>query len=357
MKEQVLVVGCGGIGGVIAASLVRAGYLVTGLTGNPEITHAIRTRGLCARIASGEQLRVDMPVATHAEELSQQFSLVLLSVPPNAAVKAAQSVLPHLTPDAPVVCFQNGLIEEQLASVMDPSRVVGGIVAFGASMQRPGEVEQTSAGGFVVGTLSSSEDGRAAHICSVLGHVGTAEVTSNLRGARWSKLAINCAISSLGTLGGERLGVLMRHRFVRRLCLEVMTEVTQVAVASGIHLEKVAGTLDLEWLALDDEERCMSGSPGLLAKHTVLLAVGAKYRRLRSSMLSAIERGRKPPVEYLNGEVTRRGDQLGIPVPINQALLHAVQAAGEGKLQPSLTELRRLFDESRGSLRALHLAV
>ena len=39
--------------------------------------------------------------------------------------------------------------------------------------------------------------------------------------------------------------------------------------------------IDLEWFALDADERLASGSPGLLAKHTALLAVGARYRRLR----------------------------------------------------------------------------
>ena len=111
-------------------------------------------------------------------------------------------------------------------------------------------------------------------------------------GARWSKLAINCAISSLGTVGGERLGVLMRHRFVRRLALEIMTETVLVARALGVRLEKVSGTLDLDWIALTDAERVSAGSPGLVAKHALLLAVGARFRRLRSSMLAAIERGR-----------------------------------------------------------------
>ena len=85
-------------------------------------------------------------------------------------------------------------------------------------------------------------------------------------------LSINCAISSLGTLGGDRLGVLMRHRYMRRLALEIMTEVVAIARASGVRLEKVSGTLDLDWIALTDAERHIAGSPGLFAKHALLLA-------------------------------------------------------------------------------------
>jgi 2-dehydropantoate 2-reductase len=135
-----------------------------------------------------------------------------------------------------------------------------------------------------------------------------------------------------------------------------MTEVTQVANAEGVQLEKVAGTLDLDWLALDDDERLVPGSPGLVAKHTVLLAVGAKYRRLRSSMLAAIERGREPPVDYLNGEVVRRGDKHDIPVPVNAGLVEAVKAVAAGDREASHDSVRRFFDETRGELRDLSLA-
>ena len=36
-------------------------------------------------------------------------------------------------------------------------------------------------------------------------------------------------------------------------------------------------------------------------------AVGLRYRRMRSSMLAAIERKRTPAIDFLNGEVVIRG--------------------------------------------------
>lgn len=355
MGDRVVVVGCGGVGGVVAAGLVEAGHEVVGVTGNPKIAEAIEHDGLTARLYSGEERHARLVARERLSAADGRFSVALLAVPPNAAQQACEELLPHLLPDAPIVCFQNGLIEERLSEVVGAERILGGIVAFGASMTGPGQVEQTSGGGFVLGRLSGEIDDATQTVARLLEACGEVEVTPNLRGARWSKLAINCAISSLGTLGGDRLGALMRYRFVRRLCLEVMTEVTQVAVAEGVRLEKVSGTLDLEWLALDDDERLLPGSPSLFAKHTVLLAVGAKYRRLRSSMLAAIERGREPPVELLNGEIARRGPKHGIPVPINAGLEQRVKALGRGDLKPSLAELRRFFDETRPTLRELKL--
>ena len=37
--------------------------------------------------------------------------------------------------------------------------------------------------------------------------IGPVALTSNLLGARWSKLALNCAISSLGTIAGEQVAI------------------------------------------------------------------------------------------------------------------------------------------------------
>ena len=225
---------------------------------------------------------------------------------------------------------------------------MGAIVAWGASMLEPGVYDRTSAGGFVLGRLDGSIDERLVQLGNLLEAVGPVTLSTNLLGARWSKLALNCAVSSLGTIGGERLGPLLKHRFVRRLALETMTEAVAVAHAESIVLEKVSGTLDLEWVALTAEERLAKlGSPALVAKHALLLAVGTRYRRLRSSMLSAIERGRTPAVDFLNGEVVTRGAQHGIATPINSAIREAVWEIAQGRLKPSSGELEALYMRTR----------
>ncbi|MGH7294851.1 MAG: ketopantoate reductase family protein, partial [Polyangiaceae bacterium] len=132
--------------------------------------------------------------------------------------------------------------------------------------------------------------------------------------------------------------------FVRRLGLEVMTEVVHVARRERVTLEKVSGTLDLEWIALTDDERRASGSPSLLAKHALLYAVGLRFRRMRSSMLAAIERGRDPSVDYLNGEVVEHGRRHGVPTPLNARVRDAVWDVARGKRKPGMDLLRELAE-------------
>jgi 2-dehydropantoate 2-reductase len=77
----------------------------------------------------------------------------------------------------------------------------------------------------------------------------------------------------------------------------------------------------------------------------VLLAVGLKYRRMRSSMLYALERGRQPEIDFLNGEIVRRGAALGVPTPVNAALVEQVRAIARGEARSELTGLRAIYDQ------------
>jgi 2-dehydropantoate 2-reductase len=341
----------------VSARLAAIGHDVSAVTANPEIADAIDENGLVVNF-DDEIRTVEFPAyeALDGSKNMVPFDLCVLAVPPNHAEEAIEDTLPFLTEDAPILCLPNGLIEERLEPMVGADRLVGGVVEFGARMLGPGRVMQTGPGGVTVGQLPAATGEEPLEATAELfGRIGPVHRAKNLRGARWSKLAINCAISSLGTIGGDRLGALMKYRFVRRLALETMTEVVDVANACGVDLEKVAGTLDLDWLALDDEERLKLGSPSLFAKHTLLLAVGTKYRKMRSSMLAAIERGRTPPVDFLNGEVVDRGEHLKLPTPINRALLETVHAIAEGKRSSSVETLRGVYEETRGTLRDLDM--
>ncbi|MEE2830253.1 MAG: ketopantoate reductase C-terminal domain-containing protein, partial [Myxococcota bacterium] len=97
-------------------------------------------------------------------------------------------------------------------------------------------------------------------------------------------------------------------------------------------------------LALTESEKAGSRGPALVAKHSLLLAVGTRYRRLRSSMLRAIERGRTPAVDFLNGEIVERGSSLEIPTPFNARARDLVHAMARGEVEggmPLILELAK----------------
>jgi 2-dehydropantoate 2-reductase len=346
LRRRLLLVGAGGIGGVLGSLLCATPAEVTVLTRNTAIGDALRARGFRLRGDSAGRGGTPHAVLSAAPD-THDFDWVLLAVQPPQVESAAQSALAALAPDGQMVCFQNGLCEERVAKLCGDERVVGGVVAWGASMIEPGVYERTSAGGFSLGVLPGGHAARLPELSRLLEVVGSVTITQNLAGVRWSKLAINCAVSTLGTLGGERLGALLRLRFVRRLALEVLTEAVLLARAEGVRLEKVAGTLDLEWLALGDDIG-QKASMSLATKHALMLAVGARYRRMRSSMLSALERGREPAVDFLNGEVVERARRHGLAVPVNARARELVWAVARGERISSRALLRELWETTRG---------
>ncbi|MEZ4227289.1 MAG: 2-dehydropantoate 2-reductase [Polyangiaceae bacterium] len=346
MQPRILIVGCGAIGGVLAGALLEIGQDVSVLTTNDAIASAVAEHGVRVSTADGA-IALPPTRVLREPDASAQFDYVLLATQPPQVEAAAASALGMLAPEGKLVCFQNGLCEERVAKLTEPGRVLGAVVAWGASVIEPGVYERTSSGSFTLGRYEGGLDEATEELGRLLEAIGPVTLTDNLRGARWSKLAINAAISTLGTIGGDRLGPLMRHRHVRRLALEIMTETVRVAQAEGVQLEKVSGTLDLNWIALTEAEQSAAGSPGLLAKHTLLLAVGARYRRLRSSMLAAIERGRPPAVDFLNGEILDRAKQHRLRAPINQAARDLVWAIARGEATPSHALVRKLYDDTR----------
>ena len=345
MGARILVVGVGGIGGTLASRLLETpSELIADVvpySRNADVVRSIEERGFVVRGVDGSRAVPGRAISELAADAAP-FRWVLLATQPPQVEEAARAVLPWLADDGALVVLQNGLCEDRVGAIVGAERVVGAVVAWGASMPEPGVFERTSSGGFALGRMDGLDDPRLRELAAVLEAVGPVNISANLAGARWSKLAINCAISSLGTLGGDRLGPLMRHRFVRRLALEIMTEVVAVAQAEGVRLEKVSGTLDLDWMALTEAEQRSAASAGLVAKHSLLLAVGARYRRLRSSMLSAIERGREPAVDFLNGEIVARGARHGIAAPFNAACQERVHAIAAGTLRSSVETVRQL---------------
>ncbi len=337
-QPRILVMGAGGIGGIVAATLTEVGAPVTAVSTNLEIRAAVDKSGF-RLVDEGEERTVRGWVSPAPEG---RYDLCVLATQPPNVEEAARTALPHLADDAEVVVLQNGLCEERVAAIVGERRVIGAIVAWGASMQEPGRYERTAPGGFQIGRLGGEIDEPVRRVAELLEAIGPVTITKNLRGARWSKLALNCAVSAVGTIAGERLGPLVRVRRYRRLALELMTEAVTISKAEGISLEKVAGTLDPEWIALSEADRASRGSASLTAKHALLLAVGLRYRRMRSSMIAAIERGRTPAIDFINGEVVARGKARGIATPFNERIVEAVWQIAKGTMKASRETLDKV---------------
>jgi 2-dehydropantoate 2-reductase len=337
--------GCGGIGGIVSTYLAEVGADVTAVTTNQRIAAAVQEHGF-RLMGDGDSRSVKGRIVTDIPA-GESFDFVLLATQPPSVEEAAHTAVPHLKDNGHFVVFQNGLCESRVARLAGEDRVIGAIIAWGASMPEAGLYDRTSPGGFTIGRLRGAPDDPVRDIARLLEVIGPVTLTDNLLGARWSKLAINCAISTLGTIAGERLGEIVRSRRARRLGLEIMTETVAVARRERVKLEKVAGTIDLEWVSLSDAERRRRGSAALTAKHAMLFAVGLRFRRMRSSMLAAIERGRPPAIDFLNGEVVERARLHGVEADVNTRVVDTVHAIARGEMRSHRSLVYDLYEATR----------
>src|SRR5690606_33309846 len=143
-SPRVLIMGCGGIGGTVAGCLTEIGADVTAVTTNEGIAASVRERGF-QLLEDGEtrSIRGRIELGIPAGET---YDMVLLATQPPSVEEAARTALPHLAEDGNMVVFQNGLCEARIAALAGEERVIGAIVAWGASMPEPGVYERTASG-------------------------------------------------------------------------------------------------------------------------------------------------------------------------------------------------------------------
>lgn len=339
-KQRLLLMGCGAVGGVIAGGLLRAGHDVTVVTNNEDICEAISRGGLCSIRPEGEWTA---PATTHArldDAVEGPFDAVYLAMKATEVAQAARDVANRLAPAGYVVTFQNGVVEDRVGAILGRERVVGALVGWGATMHAPGVCEMTSRGELVVGELNGRVTPRVERLKATLDAVAPTTVSTNIYGVLWSKLAINCVVTTFGAVTGQLLGEMLKRRAVRRLAFATTSEVVDVAEAHGIELEPVGGTLDLHRLYLPPERRAGGFGPDLVSRHAIIYAVGLKFRRLKSSMLQSLERGRRAEIDFMNGYVVERGQEKGVPTPVNAALTEIVREieAGTRPMRPDNLE-------------------
>jgi 2-dehydropantoate 2-reductase len=337
---MILVAGVGAIGGTTAGGLLRAGRRVVLMDGWYANVEAIRRDGLAVTV-DGDRHVVPARVL-YPDELEEPAELILLCCKSYDTAATVRALLPYLAEDGAIVSLQNGINEDTIASIAGRSRTVGCVVHYSAGMTEPGHAIRYSPSAwrsFTVGTLDGGPVDRVAELLS-------AEVTGDIFGALWSKLALNCMINALTASTGLRTAELWAVG--RPLMIALASEAAAVARAQGremhaIHLVASGGDLSPEVLLGDPERAEALMEREAVARGTASAAV--------TSMLQDLRRGRRPEIDYINGYVVREGERLGVATPVNAAVTSLLRAVAAGTEPQAPAHLQRLASTlvSRGS--------
>lgn len=337
---RVMIIGAGAIGGMLAARLAARGVRVA-LVGRDAQVEAIRREGLRLREPAGFVRRFPLPATVSAAEAlaGERPSLVALAVKTQDLAQACRELAPHLAglPGVPVVTLQNGVQADELAgAALGRERIVGAVVMCAASALEPGQVEVQFPGWLVVGEPFGPVRRRTRQVAEVLGAAVPAYVTENLTGVRWSKLISNLN-NGLCAATGLLMGELLEDPAGRVLPVRVMKEGYVVARAAGVRLDHGLYGLGRRALGQGRRTAAIAVLQSVMtlvlawlpegAATAVLMAAGRTgLGRLpvRGSTWQSLMRGRPSEIDFLNGEIVRWGEALGLPVPYNRRVVEVV---------------------------------
>jgi 2-dehydropantoate 2-reductase len=200
-------------------------------------------------------------------------------------------------------------------------------------MTEPGIYEQRNAGHLLIGELAGGESERAERVRQWLGRAVELRVTPNLRGAVWSKLLLNCSVTTLGAVAGGTMREYITSSEGREVFEQAYDEALSVALASGARPER---------MIVEPIPPARSGRSVRSEEYDAWLDQILKgYGDARPSMLQDIERGRITEIDFINGYVVSIARQFSVHTPVNAAIVETVHAITRGQLapDPSLLEL------------------
>ena len=331
-RVKVAIYGAGAMGTVLGAALTAGGVDTHLITRNRAHVEGLKQGGakiLC--VADGIEKCIPV-TALLPEDMSEKYDVIFLMTKQRDNVETAEFLLDYLREGGIVCTTQNGLPEESISSVIGNERTYGSAVSFGATFVGGGAVQLTSkiaAMSMLVGGYQN-DNHKTSMLVEILRKAGAAfgndhfvTATDNFVGARWSKLAVNAAFSTLSTITGFTFGEVATKRKTKKIALGILRETFAVAKASGVALEKMQG---------HDMEKIFGkqGAFGTFVAYMALPFAMKKHKMLVSGMLKDIRGGRKCDVDFVAGVVVKQGARLGIPTPYATQAVEIVHGIENG---------------------------
>jgi 2-dehydropantoate 2-reductase len=334
IEARVLVVGAGAIGGVTAAKMAGEVRRVAVLDADGEHVERMRGEGLLIDdLGEERRVRLDAHVDPARLDGPFDFALVTLKAP---HLEGALKPLVERGLVETFVSLGNGLVQERVAAVVGPERLIWGIVEWGATNLGPGHLARTTRGPFIIGEPDGERRERTRLLAEALGTVDEARVTGNIRGQVWSKLLVNSAFSGLGAVSGLLYREVVEDPNGREAALALWREGYDVGMAQNLELEEVLGVPAGSLVVRDPGERARADE--------ALEAAMGQAGATKASMLQDLERGRETEVDVINGAVVEKGREFGVETPLNARVVELVHAMERGERRPG----RDVFDELLG---------
>ena len=314
---KICVLGAGALGCAMGGVLTEAGNEVWLVNRSRAHVDAMKRHGLKMR-ENGVDRFVPVHATTDCDEIaatSGAVDLIIVLVKSFHTHDAITAALPIVGKDTLVLSLQNGLGHEDILAVaVGRERVLAGKTYAGGVMLGPGHIIVGTKGKDThIGELDGRVSERITRIADTFNQAGLiTTVSDNIMGTMWDKLLVNVATGALSGITGLTYGELYQIPEVEACAVAAVSEAMAVARANGIRLSTT-----------DAREPWIKAAVGLPPE-------------FKASMLQSLEKGSVTEIDYVNGSVVRWGAKVGVPTPVNQALVACVKGVERAVLPKGL---------------------
>ena len=308
---KVATMATGGIGGFLAAHLIRTGHDVATIARGAHLK-SIETEGLTL-VAAGIET-IERPwIATANPGDVGEVDVVIFAVKGGDLESAAKASLPLLGKKTVVVPFLNGVeAAERLTKILPPQNVADGVAYVSTTVAKPGVIEQTGTfNRFVFGERGNAASPRLDTLRHALNEAGIdAPFTDDIDREIWAKFVLFSAVSGVTAAARCRVSDIVGDAALGQLFRGVIAETAAIGRARGV--------------ALPDE----------IEEETWKLATTLPGP-MRASTAVDLEHGRPLEIEWISGAVARLSDAAGLDAPINHTLYALLSPYRTGATRPS----------------------
>ena len=307
---KIAIMGAGGVGGYFGARLAAAGNRV-GFIARGAHRDAMIRNGLEIRSPLGDLHLSEPRVADDPRDLGElgAWDLVICCVKLWDLEAAAEAMRPLLGENSAVLSLQNGVsAETRLAETLGPERVLGGVAQISTSIEAPGVIRHH--GDFarlIFGERDRSSSGRVKAFHGACEGAGIEDrVAADIEVEIWKKFVFLAPMAGATAVYRAPIGPILADPARRARFAALAGETAAVGRASGIALGPDAAARVIEFA-----ERLPAD--------------------MKASMLHDLEQGRRLELDWLNGEVVRLGQKLGVPTPENATVTEALAPFAMGR--------------------------
>jgi len=300
MSAQILIVGCGAIGGLFAAALSSVAR-VTAFDANAEHVGAISTHGLRISGRNPQTARIQA-TADPAALKGVAFDAVLFLIKSKMTAAALAQLRPVLAGNPSLVTLQNGMGNAEVLLALPKAVVIRGVTMNAGRYVEPGCVERLIEGKTWLGPARGSADD-VRPFADLLNKGGMeTEIVADPMGAIWSKFVFNCVMNPLGAL-------MMSDNAARYDSVEMCALIDEMAAECTAVVHALGGSFAFP--PMEFVEKVRSGEIPL-SKHA-------------GSMAIDIARGAPTEIDELTGFIVREGERLRVPVANCKAVYRLVK--------------------------------